>query len=89
MSVGTDRIPDYANGRDASAPEPVSFESAMDALERIVADLESGQVSLDRSVELFEQGVRLAKACGDQLQDAKLKISRLEEVLQASDDDQS
>jgi exodeoxyribonuclease VII small subunit len=58
-----------------------TFEEAMAALERIVAQLEQGQLSLEQSVELFEQGVRLAKACGDRLDSAKLRVSRLEEVL--------
>ena len=40
-----------------------SFEEQMTALEAVVERLERGELSLDESVRLFEEGMRLAKAC--------------------------
>ncbi len=65
----------------AASADTLTFEEALQQLERIVADLETGNLSLDDSIALFERGIRLAKDCGDRLADAKLKISRIEESL--------
>ena len=60
---------------DASSPE--SFESAMEQLETLVSKMESGDLSLDESLEAFEKGVHLTRFCQDQLQKAELKIQEL------------
>ena len=60
---------------DASSPE--SFESAMEQLETLVSKMESGDLSLEESLEAFEKGVHLTRYCQDQLQKAELKIQEL------------
>ena len=60
---------------DASSPE--SFESAMGQLETLVSKMESGDLSLEESLEAFEKGVHLTRFCQDQLQKAELKVQEL------------
>lgn len=54
-----------------------SFEASLDELEQIVRQLEAGDLSLDRSLELFEQGVRLSRECQKRLDDAERKVEIL------------
>jgi exodeoxyribonuclease VII small subunit len=54
-----------------------SFESSLASLERIVANLESGDLPLERALELFEEGVALARRCQAQLGDAERKVETL------------
>ncbi|HEY6401446.1 MAG TPA: exodeoxyribonuclease VII small subunit [Blastocatellia bacterium] len=54
-----------------------SFESSLASLERIVANLESGDLPLERALELFEEGVALARRCQTQLGDAERKVELL------------
>ena len=56
---------------------PESFESAMGQLETLVSKMESGDLSLEESLEAFEKGVHLTRFCQDQLQKAELKIQEL------------
>ena len=60
---------------DESSPE--SFESAMGQLESLVSKMESGDLSLEESLEAFEKGVHLTRFCQDQLQKAELKVREL------------
>ena len=60
---------------DGSSPE--SFESAMGQLETLVSKMESGDLSLEESLNAFEKGVNLTRFCQDQLQKAELKIQEL------------
>ena len=60
---------------DESSPE--SFESAMGQLEVLVSKMESGDLSLEESLEAFEKGVLLTRFCQDQLRKAELKIQEL------------
>ena len=53
------------------------FEESLASLERIVAQLESGELSLERALELFEDGVGLARRCQTQLEDAERKVEVL------------
>ena len=55
----------------------ISFEKAMENLEKIVADLEGGDLSLDVSLKKYEEGVNLSKACRQKLDKAKQKIEVL------------
>jgi exodeoxyribonuclease VII small subunit len=57
--------------------ENLSFEEAFNELEDTVHRLEGGGLTLDESIALFEQGMRLAKHCGQKLDDAELKVSQL------------
>lgn len=54
-----------------------AFEDAMNKLEDIVTSLEKGDVPLDRSLELFEEGVALVKLCSEKLETATKKVKML------------
>lgn len=54
-----------------------TFETAMLELEDIVKQLEKGDVTLDKSLELFESGVKLSKECRQMLDNAEKKVSVL------------
>jgi len=54
-----------------------SFESSLEALERIVQQLESGDLPLEKSLELFEQGIRLSRECQERLSQAERRIEVL------------
>ena len=53
------------------------FEEAFAQLEKIVTQLESGDLTLDESVALYEQGQKLARLCGGLLDSAELRIQQL------------
>jgi exodeoxyribonuclease VII small subunit len=54
-----------------------SFEQNLQALEKIVEKLESGDVPLDEAIGLFQKGKILSKACEGRLKQAELKIQQL------------
>lgn len=58
-----------------------SLESALDELEEIVRELESGRLSLDESLELFERGVRLVRICSSKIESAERRIESLTGVI--------
>ena len=68
---------------DDQSPEeqPMNFEDAFTRLESVVRRLESGQMSLDQSTALFEEGMQLAKICTEMLNGAEMKIKRLQQGL--------
>ena len=53
------------------------FESALKSLEEIVSQLEGGELTLDRSLELFEQGVQISRFCNAKLEEAERKVESL------------
>lgn len=56
-----------------------SFEEQLTALESVVERLERGELTLDESVRLFEEGVKLSEACKKELETAEGKIQVLVE----------
>jgi exodeoxyribonuclease VII small subunit len=62
---------------DVAEIDSLSFEDSYLRLEQVIAKLEGGELSLDESVALFEEGMRLAQHCGQKLDDAELKVSQL------------
>jgi exodeoxyribonuclease VII small subunit len=54
-----------------------NFESSLEELERIVRELERGDLPLEKSLELFEQGVKLSRACQERLSEAERRIEIL------------
>ena len=54
-----------------------SFEASMQRLEEIVRTMERGELPLDQSLKLFEEGTALVRSCGAMLDDAELKIVKL------------
>jgi len=60
------------------APETAaSFEESARRLAQIVAELEGGDLPLERSLALFEEGVRLARAAQDRLDQAERRVEEL------------
>ncbi len=57
-----------------SPPDGVSFEAALAELDRVVRDLEDGQIGLDDSLDRYERGVNLIKRCYAQLREAEQRI---------------
>ncbi len=54
-----------------------SFENSIKELDTIVEKMESGELSLDESLKLFEKGVKLTRNCQKTLSDAEQKIEKL------------
>ena len=57
----------------------IKFEEAIEKLDAIVSKLESGSASLDESLSLFEEGVKLVKICNEKLDSAEQKVRILTE----------
>ena len=55
----------------------MSFEEALRALEDVVRKLESGEVPLDQSIDLYERGEALRKACQARLDAAQARIEKI------------
>ncbi len=60
----------------AASPSP-NFEAQLAGLERIVRELERGDLPLEKSLELFEQGVKLSRECQERLNEAERRIEVL------------
>ncbi len=56
----------------------LTFEEAYAALEKIAEKLNDSSVTLDESVKLYEEGIKLSKYCADTLEAAKQKIEKLQ-----------
>jgi exodeoxyribonuclease VII small subunit len=54
-----------------------SFEQGLQALETIVKEMESGDLPLERALELFERGVKLSETCRKQLEEAETRVETL------------
>ena len=76
-------VPPYTgyNGcvADSNAPPaPVlPFEVCLDELEKVVKELEAGDLPLERSLELFEKGMSLSETCRKQLEEAETRVEML------------
>lgn len=57
--------------------DTLSFEQALAELERIVQQLESGEVELERSIEIYERGAALKAHCDGKLKQAELKVEKI------------
>ncbi|MGD9014536.1 MAG: exodeoxyribonuclease VII small subunit [Candidatus Omnitrophota bacterium] len=53
------------------------FEKSLKRLERIVEELEDGNLSLDEALKKYEEGIGLAKGCSKMLQEAKNRVEKL------------
>ena len=54
-----------------------NFENNMENLEKIVTELENGDLNLDESISKFEEGIKISKQCNKILEDAEKKITIL------------
>ena len=57
--------------------EPLSFEASAERLTTIVKELESGELSLEQSLQLFEEGVRVARQAQARLDAAEKRVDEL------------
>lgn len=62
---------------DKKTKAPEKFEEAFERLEEIVAKLESGEVALEESLDLYTEGMTLVKFCNQKLTVARDKIEKL------------
>lgn len=60
------------------------FESALKALEDIVTKLEGGDLTLDKALELFEEGVRISRFCSQRLEEAERKVETLTKAAEGA-----
>lgn len=54
-----------------------TFETALSRLERITEELEDGELSLESSLKKFDEGIKLAGFCSEQLTEARAKVELL------------
>lgn len=62
---------------DAPAPDDLTFEQALQRLEKIVTTLEDEPPELERALDAYEEGTTLARHCLDRLEAAELRIEEL------------
>ncbi len=55
----------------------IKFEKAMQRLEHIVEELEKGELDIDKSLEIFEEGIKMSRLCSKKLGEAEAKIEKL------------
>lgn len=67
----------------AKKPENMAFEEALDELDLIVNELESGNIALEDALKKFERGIALARSSQQKLTQAELRV---EILLQADDE---
>ena len=70
--------------RDAAHESEPSFEESLERIEEIVERLESGDLSLDESLALFQEGVTLSRRCQKTLDEAERKIEELVKLADGS-----
>jgi exodeoxyribonuclease VII small subunit len=62
---------------EATSQPTESFESCLDRLEKIVKQLENGNLPLEQALQLFEEGMKLSESCRRQLDSAESRIEML------------
>ena len=55
----------------------VKFEKALRRLEQIVEELEKGELDIDKSLEIFEEGIKMSRVCSKKLTEAEARIEKL------------
>jgi exodeoxyribonuclease VII small subunit len=55
----------------------LSFETGLQQLEAIVKEMESGDLPLERALELFERGMKMSETCRKQLEAAEMRVEML------------
>ncbi|WP_370574859.1 exodeoxyribonuclease VII small subunit [Methanomethylovorans sp.] len=66
-----------ASPNEEGMVEGLSFENALEKLEGLVEKLEKGNLTLDESLETFEQGMKFARVCSQKLSKAESRIEQL------------
>lgn len=65
----------------AKKEQKPTFEQSLSRLEKIVATLEEGEVSLEDSIALYEEGIALSAVCMETLSNAELRVKKLTKDL--------
>lgn len=65
-------------------PKKPTFEQSLRRLEEIVNQLEQGDVTLEESIKMYEEGMLLSKACLEKLTQAELKLKKLGKDMQGN-----
>ena len=76
--LGSLVVPSNAKSAAPQSNESLAFEEAVKNLEKIVEEMESGELPLESMLSRFEEGTRLVKVCQGKLEEAELKIQKLE-----------
>lgn len=66
----------------------MSFEEALSRLETIVEELEDESITLDKSIELYEEGIELSRLCTETLEEAELRIKNVAEQQSDNNDNE-
>lgn len=67
--------------KDNINQQPVDFEQALAALEQVVAQMESGDLALEQSLEAYQKGVQLAQICQQRLDQVEQQVQVLQGQL--------
>ena len=76
--LGSLVVPSNAKSAAPQSSESLAFEEAVKKLEKIVEEMESGELPLESMLSRFEEGTRLVKVCQTKLEEAEMKIQKLE-----------
>ena len=78
MRAAANGLLEYRLVENQTGQKPAeSFEAGLEELEKVVKELEGGELSLERSIELFERGVVLSDSCRKQLEEAETRVEVL------------
>lgn len=58
-------------------PQNMTFEASMQRLEQIVRAMERGDIALEESLKLFQEGTDLIRSCGKLLEEAQLQVNKI------------
>lgn len=72
------KSPRQSSAADATPPSELSFEKALAELERIVARMEAGSLSLEQALDAHKRGLELARFCQERLEAAQQQVKVLE-----------
>jgi exodeoxyribonuclease VII small subunit len=75
---------DKTTTNESDMMQNMSYEKALAALEQVVSRLESGDITLDESMSLFQKGMALSKICSDKLASIEKQITQLIEKQDGS-----
>jgi exodeoxyribonuclease VII small subunit len=70
-------MPDKKAANETAEPKAPSFEEGLQQLESIVKEMESGELPLERALDLFERGMKLSQSCRKQLEEAETRVEIL------------
>jgi len=77
-ATATPRLASGASSDEPGTPQQLSYEQALDELERLVAAMEAGQLPLDQLLDSYRRGAELLALCRDRLQAVEQQVKVLE-----------